>query len=921
MRPIKLKISAFGPYAGVIEIDFTKLGKGGLYLITGDTGAGKTTIFDAITYALYGNPSGNNREVSMFRSQYADPRTPTEVELLFSYYDKEYIVRRNPEYERANKRGDGTTRQIAGAEFVYPDGKVIGKIKEVDQAVKQVIGIDRNQFCQIAMIAQGDFLKLLLSPTKDRMEIFRHIFKTQKYSNLQERLKKESAGLAEECAAVKQSIDQYISGISCEEETSEFLSVQEAGKGNLLTEDILELLERLVEKDREEERKLEEERSCLQEELDKVKARIIKAQEINKIKEELKRKESSLEEVSQKLKFLEEEYFQEKEKKPLEKEYAEKIAEIRAALPDYEEFNDKKRYWKENKYFLEQADKNIIISEQKIVSLQEGINGLQSEEKSLQKAAEEKLRLENEKNTIKESYQKLEKLRKDLSLLNELTKRYEEVRMVYERKIQEAELWDKEYKRKNRIYLDAQAGILAETLELGEPCPVCGSLTHPKIAGKPENAPTKEELEELQEKVKFFYEEVKLYSEKAGKLKGTLQEKEEAVAMEMNSLLGNIHKKEAHKVLEVKVIEQQKVLKILQIKIEEEKEKIKRKGQIEIILPEKTAELEKEKKNLWELKEKRSAKEGEILTLQVRLSQLREKLIFESKEKAEEEIRNLGIHIEKLQERLEVAEQRRNRAKEEILTLRTSKNELQKNLENVEQICEEEELTKRSLGDEKLREHDRKVKLVHSRIIVNQKLLENISKRSKELIKLEKKYLWVKSLSNTANGNISGKDKIMLETFIQMNYFDRIIRRANTRLMIMTDGQYDLVRSKEALTKQGQSGLDLNVIDHYSGSQRSVKSLSGGEAFKASLALALGLSDEIQSSCGGIKLETMFVDEGFGSLDEESLAQAMKALTSLADNNRLVGIISHVGELKQKIEKQIVVTKDKCGGSKAEVLV
>ena len=161
----------------------------------------------------------------------------------------------------------------------------------------------------------------------------------------------------------------------------------------------------------------------------------------------------------------------------------------------------------------------------------------------------------------------------------------------------------------------------------------------------------------------------------------------------------------------------------------------------------------------------------------------------------------------------------------------------------------------------------------------------------------------------------------MLETYIQMNYFDRIIARANSRLMIMTDGQYDLVRRKEALTKQGQSGLDLDVIDHYNGSQRSVKSLSGGESFKASLALALGLADEIQSSAGGIKLDTMFVDEGFGSLDEDSLSQAMKALTSLADNNRLVGIISHVGELKQKIDKQIVVTKDKSGGSKAEIVV
>ena len=228
MRPIKLKISAFGPYAGITEFDFEKLGTGGLYLITGDTGAGKTTIFDAITYALYGDPSGNNREVSMLRSKYADDSTPTEVELIFSYRDKEYTVKRNPEYERVAKRGGGKTTQTANAEIVYPDGKIVTKIKEVDNAVKEIIGIDRNQFCQIAMIAQGDFLKLLISPTKERMEIFRHIFKTELYATLEERLKRESGALADECEMLKRSISQYIGGIITDENQTDYLEVLKA---------------------------------------------------------------------------------------------------------------------------------------------------------------------------------------------------------------------------------------------------------------------------------------------------------------------------------------------------------------------------------------------------------------------------------------------------------------------------------------------------------------------------------------------------------------------------------------------------------------------------------------------------------------------------------------------------------------------
>ena len=244
-----------------------------------------------------------------------------------------------------------------------------------------------------------------------------------------------------------------------------------------------------------------------------------------------------------------------------------------------------------------------------------------------------------------------------------------------------------------------------------------------------------------------------------------------------------------------------------------------------------------------------------------------------------------------------------------------------KRLEGETDIDLERESEVQNVLAAKINTFSRSEKLIHSRVMANTKSLENIKAKAENLIAAEKRYTWIKALSNTANGNIPGKEKVMLETYIQMNHFDRIIARANTRLMIMTDGQYDLVRRKEALTKQGQSGLDLNVIDHYNGSERSVKSLSGGESFKASLALALGLADEIQSSAGGIKLDTMFVDEGFGSLDEDSLAQAMKALTSLADNNRLVGIISHVGELKQRIDKQIIVTKDKSGGSKAEIVV
>ena len=332
-------------------------------------------------------------------------------------------------------------------------------------------------------------------------------------------------------------------------------------------------------------------------------------------------------------------------------------------------------------------------------------------------------------------------------------------------------------------------------------------------------------------------------------------------------------------------------------------------------------QLEVLKGKLTEINDAVKAKIAENDSLEKRIAELKAKLTFETKAEAETEITALTEKAEELVKSCEDALKALNESNEKLASLEAAKKEIVKRIGEDIAIDLEKETEKLTILEAQLAELDRQAKTVHSRIGTNQSALDNIKQKSGDLVATEKKYAWVKALSNTANGQLSGKEKIMLETYIQMNYFDRIINRANTRLMIMTDGQYDLVRRKEALSKSGQSGLDLDVIDHYNGSHRSVKSLSGGESFKASLALALGLADEIQSSAGGIKLDTMFVDEGFGSLDEESLAAAMKALSSLAEGNRLVGIISHVGELKQKIDKQIIVKKDKVGGSVATIVV
>lgn len=920
MRPLKLKISAFGPYSGVTEFDFEKLGTGGLYLITGDTGAGKTTIFDAITYALYGEPSGKNREVSMLRSKYAEDSTPTEVELVFSYRDKEYTVKRNPEYEREAKRGGGTTKQIANAEFTYPDGKVVTRIKDVDNAIKDIIGIDRNQFCQIAMIAQGDFLKLLLAPTKERMEIFRHIFKTELYQDLQEKLKRESAKLSEECETIRRSIEQYISGIACDENNTDFIEVEKAKCGNLTTEDTIALLNKLIADDERMQSDISKNKVALQNKLDDIKSLINKAHDIIQAKTDLEKNELELSVQTANQKLFAEQFETEKAKQPEAKKLGEQIAVIKALLPDYDELSGKQATLLNNKSFIENSADSIAEIEEKIKAIEGEITSLSEESKSLEKVGEEKIKSENAKKELKDQVSKLTVLKSNVEALERIQVDYNSALKVYGEKQGASEKIDLEYKAQNKMYLEAQAGILADTLKSGEPCPVCGSITHPVIAKKPENSPTKEDLEELQHRLEVANKLANDARVKAGNLKGSFDEKQASVLNEVTSLLGDVSIEESTPLINVKLSDLEVSIAEVDKKIAEAQSKIQRKEVIDNILPQKQNLLEETKRKLVEITDEVKVKSAEIISLESRIAELKSKLTFASKEVAETEITNISEKIEKITLDYDKAAKSLTDCNEKIASLKAAKEEITKRIGGDSEIDLEKEIEKQKVLVDEISLIDSKAKEVHSRIQANNFALTNIALKSSDLITIEKKYTWVKALSNTANGQLSGKEKIMLETYIQMNYFDRIIARANTRLMIMTDGQYDLIRRKEALSKAGQSGLDLDVIDHYNGTHRSVKSLSGGESFKASLALALGLADEIQSSAGGIKLDTMFIDEGFGSLDEESLATAMKALSSLAEGNRLVGIISHVAELKQRIDKQIIVTKDKTGGSKVEIV-
>jgi len=920
MRPLKLTLSAFGPYAGKTDFDFDKLGTGGLYLITGDTGAGKTTIFDAITYALYGDPSGNNREVSMFRSKYADLETPTFVKLTFKYKDNEYTVKRNPEYERASQRGSGVTKQTAGVELTLPDGKVLTKTKEVDTAIKNIMGIDKNQFCQIAMIAQGDFLKLLLAPTKDRIEIFRHIFKTKLYSDLQNKLKQEASSLDNNCLQIRQSITQYIAGIDCDESSLHCVQVSKAKNNELPIDECISLLENLLAEDSQSEEKTAEKILNIEKQADTIKLNIQQGESISRAKLLLEQTQALLEKLSSE-KITLAAALDEENKRSVEIEKLTKdSATISAQLPEYDELSQKQAALAKNISLIEKNNLTLNKAKTDIDTLKSQIESLSAEAKTLEKCGEQKIILENNILSLNDRLSKLQQLLQSMEALKKNHEEHKKAVQIYKEKQANVDSLDASYKAGHKLYLDAQAGILAESLEEDMPCPVCGSLSHPKKASKPVDVPTKEELDALQNRLSAANKEVERASQAAGKLNGVINEKIEATLTSIKELLGDINMNSATDIAKENISELQSKIKSINSEIEQLSKNISRKDSIEKILPQSTKRLEELQDSINTISNTVTTYTSENKAIEERIKSLKSKLLFSSKLEADAKIKSNNDTVLKIQNAIELATKRLNECNEKLASTTATKAELSKQLDGKEEINLENEKIKLNELEGNIRRLRAYKEEIHSRIVNNQSNYKNIKLKSDELIEAEKQYTIVKSLSDTANGNITGKDKIMLETYIQMHYFDRIISRANARLVIMTGGQYDLLRRKEAASKMGQSGLDLDVIDHYNGTERSVKSLSGGESFKASLALALGLSDEIQSSAGGIQLDTMFIDEGFGSLDEDSLAQAMNALASLASSNKLIGIISHVGELKQKIDKQIIVKKDKTGGSRAEII-
>lgn len=887
MKPLKIKISAFGPYKNCIDIDFEKLGESGIFLITGDTGAGKTTIFDSISFALFGEVSGSDRPVPSVRSDFADNDTETFVELEFTHKNKKYKIRRNPAYERTKKRGEGTTKTSADASLEYDD-KVISGTKNVDIKIEEILGINSKQFKQISMLAQGEFLKILFAESKDRTEIFRRIFDTDIYNQIARRLADKTRIAKAELEQLKDYFAINSSNIVWKDGIQ---SVQPKDVNELFIQEILEKLQQEIKVNSEQFGKCQEqiskqsyENSKMEKEITAQKDKNDKIDRCQKLQEEQKVLQEKQEDIKQKEILIQKSQEiinkilpKEDKKKELEKEISQKQKVLQDISEKIELGKKKEEKFKQILELIE----IIKVQFQKYSELKDGKTELEDKIKKLQVIIKEQ---ENKK-IASENAQKLEAEWEKLST---------------------------EVLEKEKEFFKEQAGILAEKLKENEPCPVCGSLHHPNLAIKSTSVLTKEELDNLKEK-----------EEKSRKTLTDATNKVTEINSKIETLIKEFGEKPDVELYNKKYAEISEELEKAYNQLNDNYKKIMLK---DIVIESFEYDIFKEK-----ITNKISKEREEFLKLQTQQEENKKQIdeLLQKKEKAQNDYQNtlkeLGFENEEQYKKsvlnnlqIEIFSKEIEKYKTDVTINATKLEEIQKEIKGFEKVDLTAKIQEFNNKKQEL-ENMRRQQMEYHRIFENNnRILVDLQTNSKKLDSKIKEFTMVEDLSKIANGTVYGKRRIEFEQFVQASYFDMVIIEANKRLLKMTDNRFLLVRKESSERVSDKIGLELEVIDNYNGKRRDVKSLSGGEAFKAALSLALGLSDVIQSYSGGIVVDTMFIDEGFGSLDTESREQAINTLNQLTDNHKLIGIISHVTELKERIDKKIIVTKS-TGGSKITI--
>jgi len=909
MRPLKLTMSAFGPFAEAMTLDLSRLGDRGLYLITGDTGAGKTTIFDAICFALYGEASGSGRQTDMLRSNFAAPGTPTFVELEFLCGGKTYVVRRSPDYDRPKERGIGFTKQKAEACLLYPDDRQpVTRWKDVTAAITELIGMDRNQFSQIAMIAQGDFLRLLQAKTEARSKIFREIFHTGRFQQFQERAKRETAALRTEYEQLQKTMEQWISAIAFGGDTPCDLPPDES---------VLPILQQQIGLDDALSQETERQVHGLEEELSRLDHLLGQAGVAEKLTADWKDTQAALAETEVRIESRQQTVLSCGSNKEQAAELRWKSEALLRLLPQYDQLTElEKKHLALGRQIME-ADRQLKDTDQEETACKTAVSEIEGETQRLGELTVSRSRLDGEIREKESRGRDLAKLLEMAEDRQKSLKEWQQAQAAYRTARDSADARTQTYRAMERAFLDQQAGILAQTLSEGTPCPVCGATHHPDPAGLAEEAPDQTTLDQARQKMEQANAVYTAASAKAHALGGLAEAAEKAFLQFAQSTLQIQTTEEALTLLPTEQKANGTQLQALKREYAAVEQTIQQLERRQKNLPQLRLALEQAAEKRQQLTRTVALAQAERDALALQIQNHRAQLEYPDRKTAEAKANAYRRQSEALEQQLAEAQAALQQLQQRAETLRGQRETLHKQLEalpknDVTALRMEREtcLTQKKQADQ---QHKQAV----NRLLTNRTLLEKLQITCARMEETAKRWMRVRALSDTVNGALVGKEKVMLETYVQMTFFDRVLRRANVRLLEMTGGRYTL-RRRDAEGQKSQTGLELDVVDHGTGMSRSVCSLSGGESFQASLCLALGMSDELQP-IGGVRLDTLFVDEGFGSLDEEALRQAMQTLQTLSEGDRLVGIISHVELLKQMVDKQIRVHKQPDGQSTVEL--
>ena len=1037
MKPTYLEVSAFGPFAGQTVLPIGQIVSEGVFLVHGATGAGKTTVFDAISFALFGNASGENRPTDSFRSDFADENTKTYVILEFTHGGKTYKIERSPAYRRPKQRGDGYTDSKAEAVLTMPDGLKIVGYQMVTDKIEEILSVDWKQFKQISMLAQGEFLKLLTVESKERGEIFRKVFHTGELGRIGRELKDRMLTVKRTCEELDASLLQYYSGIEIPKDSShkesfdEFLNTRDIHR----TEGFPAMLVELLHEEEAEQEKCREQLTWMEQQLTELRVKEAKTAEWLEKKKELAKLEEELPEILS----LDQQTKEEKQRLILAKKadsdirmprevYLTAKEETRQLFTAIEEKEKQVKDLKEEEqrillyYQKAQADKTGM--EQLLARMEQQRNEtkllLEKEEKQKEyqrkeqdavrlKESEENLRrtiseketriaqcrslqdrlteifhsgraLEARERELKDSIKAMQEAAERFASYEKILKNYEYLTQELSDMIAKRQVVSLELQQLEAAYTFEQAGMLAMNLSVGQPCPVCGSTEHPMPAKPAGRVPDKEELGRKRNECEELREKIENYGREAASEKATMELllTQMGIPVEGFSLeLQLKQQEESRQLLEKElteletqldelVKEQEKGLNAREEAAETEKELMQLRMDLEELLTDcRRVESERElllqsirriefdatcetsqesEEKLRALETEHSEKkefiyhseqeyqnwnnklQSETAVLEQMISQKlarlqREQYALEDFEKAllrngfaddgeymaavlsEGEMAALEEKTVAAENRLLRYKERRNFLEEEVS--KTVPQDTDRLMEQLEALNNSKNILQAELTGRA------------ARIDNNEKVLKNVTGCLEKRTRLQAEYSSIVALSNVANGEMSGKDRLPFEQYVQAFYFEQVLLEANMRLKKMSGGRYALLRRTEAENRRSVTGLDLEIMDYFTGKARSVKSLSGGESFKAALSLALGLSDVIQGYAGGVVIETMFVDEGFGSLDKDSLEQAVAILQDLATDNRIVGIISHVEELKECIDKKILLQK----GTKGSYIV